>query len=70
MNRDQIDELMRVNGIVVVGEAVYRLVQLVVQHEREALPDRKIVTAAGDPQDYMNEGWNDCIDAIRAERKS
>lgn len=36
MNRDQIDDLMRENGIVVVGEAVYALVQLVIEHEREA----------------------------------
>ena len=29
MTKDQIDELMRENGIVVVGEAVYRLCNLV-----------------------------------------
>ena len=36
MTRDEIDELMRENGIVVVGEAVYALVQLVIEQEREA----------------------------------
>jgi hypothetical protein len=36
MTRDQIDELMRENGIIVVGEAVYALVQLVIEREREA----------------------------------
>lgn len=35
MTRDQIDELMRENGIVVVGKAVYALVQLVIAIERE-----------------------------------
>jgi hypothetical protein len=35
MTRDQIDELMQENGIVVVGEAVYALVQLVIECERE-----------------------------------
>ena len=30
-----------------------------------ALPDRRIVTAAGDPEDYINSGWNECLDAIR-----
>ena len=36
MTRDEIDELMKENGIVVVGEAVYALVQLVIEREREA----------------------------------
>jgi hypothetical protein len=36
MTRDEIDELMKENGIVVVGEAVYALVQLVIEQEREA----------------------------------
>jgi hypothetical protein len=36
MTRDGIDDLMRDNGIVVVGEAVYALCQLVAAREREA----------------------------------
>ena len=36
MTKDEIDDLMRDNGIVVVGEAVYALCQLVASHEREA----------------------------------
>jgi hypothetical protein len=36
MTRDQIDDLMHEHGIVVVGEAVYALVQLVIAIEREA----------------------------------
>ncbi len=36
MTRDQIDDLMYEHGIVVVGEAVYALVQLVIAIEREA----------------------------------
>jgi ribulose-5-phosphate 4-epimerase/fuculose-1-phosphate aldolase len=36
MTRDQIDDLMHEHGIVVVGEAVYALVQLVITIEREA----------------------------------
>jgi len=35
MTRDQIDDLMHEHGIVVVGEAVYALVQLVITIERE-----------------------------------
>jgi hypothetical protein len=36
MTREDIDELMRDNGISVVGEAVYALCQIVAAHEREA----------------------------------
>lgn len=36
MTRDGIDDLMRDNGIVVVGEAVYALCQIVAAREREA----------------------------------
>ncbi len=36
MTRDDIDDLMRDNNIVVVGEAVYALCQLVAAREREA----------------------------------
>ncbi len=36
MTRDDIDDLMRDNGITVVGEAVYALCQIVAAHEREA----------------------------------
>ncbi len=36
MTREDIDELMRDNGISVVGEAVYALCQIVATHEREA----------------------------------
>ena len=39
MTRDQIEEIMRENGIVVVGEAVYRLVNLVQAKEREDCVD-------------------------------
>ncbi len=36
MTRDEIDDLMRDNGIMVIGEGVYPLVQLVIAAEREA----------------------------------
>lgn len=35
MTKDQVDELMRKNGIVIVGEAVYALCNLVATAERE-----------------------------------
>ena len=35
MTKDQVDELMRENGIVIVGEAVYALCNLVAAAERE-----------------------------------
>jgi len=36
MTRNDIDDLMRDSNIVVVGEAVYALCQIVAAHEREA----------------------------------
>ena len=39
MTRDQIDELMRENGIVIVGEAVYVLCNLV--EEKSAAAERE-----------------------------
>jgi len=39
MTRDQIDELMRENGIVIVGEAVYRLCNLI--EEQSAAAERE-----------------------------
>lgn len=39
MTRDQIDELMRENGIVIVGEAVYALCNLV--EEQSAVAERE-----------------------------
>lgn len=48
MTRSEIDDLMRENGIVVVGEAVYVLVQLVIektlaQPEQEFYPDWNMI---------------------------
>lgn len=60
MNRDEIDELMKENGIVVVGEAVYSLVQLVIEQEREACAE----WLRDNYQDYKNIA--DICEAIRA----
>ncbi len=59
MTRDDIDDLMRDNGIVVVGEAVYALCQLVAAREREACAK---VCEAADKSTHPA----DLADAIRA----
>ena len=66
MDRDDIDDLMRDNGIVVVGEAVYALCQIVAAHEREACAkvceERQEVF-----QKYYTKGLAAmCAEAIRA----
>jgi hypothetical protein len=67
MTRDDIDDLMRDNGIVVVGEAVYALCQIVAAREREACAkvcDNRITNEAGmQREDYENR---QCAAAIRA----
>jgi len=67
MTRDDIDDLMRDNGIVVVGEAVYALCQLVAAREREACAkvcDNRITNEAGmQREDYENR---QCAAAIKA----
>ncbi len=65
MTRDQIDELMRENGIVVVGKAVYALVQLVIEREREACA--KFIE-----HDYVRQferPWRDDLSAAIRARK-
>jgi hypothetical protein len=61
MTRDDIDDLMRDNGIVVVGEAVYALCQLVAAREREECA--KVCEQAADDEFYMGRQY---ADAIRA----
>jgi hypothetical protein len=66
MTRDDIDDLMRDNGIVVVGEAVYALCQIVAAREREACAkvceERQEVF-----QKYYTKGLAAmCAEAIRA----
>jgi hypothetical protein len=57
MTRDDIDDLMRDNGIVVVGEAVYALCQLVAAAEREKVAAwmiaRGYATGHGDTVDDL-----------------
>lgn len=67
MTRDQIDELMRENGIVVVGKAVYALVQLVIEREREACAEVCEILGAEDDSFYAEfSRAKDCAAAIRA----
>jgi hypothetical protein len=66
MTRDDIDDLMRDSNIVVVGEAVYALCQIVAAHEREACAkvceERQEVF-----QKYYTKGLAAmCAEAIRA----
>lgn len=57
MTKDQIDELMRENGIVVVGEAVYRLCNLV--EEKSAVAERDACAKICDEYDVA-EDVNSC----------
>ena len=76
MTRDGIDDLMRDNGIVVVGEAVYALCQLVAAREREACAKacEEVESRAEElwdkfayPEDQgMASGARQCTTAIRA----
>ena len=71
MTRDDIDDLMRDNGIVVVGEAVYALCQLVAAREREACAkvcDEKVDAEYKTGKvDHNEMAWTQaCAIAIRA----
>jgi hypothetical protein len=71
MTRDGIDDLMRDNGIVVVGEAVYALCQIVAAREREACAkvcDEKVDAEYKTGKvDHHEMGWTQaCAIAIRA----
>ena len=76
MTRDQIDDLMHEHGIVVVGEAVYALVQLVIAIEREECAKicEEVESRAEElwdkfayPEDQgMASGARQCTTAIRA----
>lgn len=59
MTKDQIDELMRENGIVVVGEAVYTLCNLV--KERSAAAEREACAELV---------WSERIGGVDAARKT
>lgn len=61
MTRDQIDDLMHEHGIVVVGEAVYALVQLVIAIERE-----ECAKLAEEPYEFTREESHRTAAAIRA----
>lgn len=61
MTRDQIDDLMHEHGIVVVGEAVYALVQLVITIEREAC-----AKLAEEPYEFTSDESHRIAAAIRA----
>jgi hypothetical protein len=63
MTRDQIDDLMLEHGIVVVGEAVYALVQLVIERERDECA--KVCETMGED----GYGWVSIAAAIRARGK-
>jgi hypothetical protein len=61
MTRDDIDDLMRDSNIVVVGEAVYALCQIVAAKEREAC------AKVCDERERANlYGVKECAAAIRA----
>ena len=70
MTQDDIIEIASQAGIVVTGEAVYKLCQLVAQHEREACA-KDLDEASGaaknvDPQGFVWKAVKECAEAIRA----
>jgi len=71
MTRNDIDDLMRDSNIVVVGEAVYALCQIVAAHEREACAkvcDEKVDAEYKTGKvDHNEMAWTQaCAIAIRA----
>jgi hypothetical protein len=66
MTRDDIIRMAREAGIVVTGEAVWRLCELVAAAEREACAKVCEETTAAWTQHLYNEGCMDCAKAIRA----
>ena len=76
MTRADIDDLMRDNDIVVVGEAVYALCQIVAAQEREKVAawmiERNYATGHGDTtEELLKElAWqiDEDLDKARSER--
>lgn len=79
MTKDQIDELMRENGIVIVGEAVYALCNLV--EEQSAAAEREACAKACEEYAHKyakddvaskSQAWMmlQCAAAIRARGQS
>lgn len=64
MTKDQIDELMRENGIVVVGEAVYTLCNLV--EEKSAAAEREECAKVCEEAHWSLDDRNEYASAIRA----
>ena len=64
MTKDQIDELMRENGIVVVGEAVYALCNLV--EEQSAAAEREACAKLCEEAHWSLDDRNEYAAAIRA----
>ena len=64
MTRDQIDELMRENGIVIVGEAVYALCNLV--EEQSAAAEREACAVMINILQKSGIGEEHLVEAIRA----
>lgn len=62
MTKDQIDELMRENGIVVVGEAVYALCNLV--EEKSAAAERERVAGYMTRRGYEPTSTNDIVEML------
>ena len=66
MTRDDIDDLMRDSNIVVVGEAVYALCQIVAAHEREACAELCEEHIGEDLYDMFGKHLaKQCAEAIR-----
>lgn len=68
MTKDQIDELMRENGIVIVGEAVYRLCNLV--EAKSAAAEREACAVMINILQKSGIGEEHLVEAIRARDKN
>ena len=59
MTQDEIIKMARQAGIVVTGEAVYKLCQLVAQHEREAIA--QMIEDAPTLMDFAQNDQGGCL---------
>jgi len=75
MNRDDVIRMAKEAGIVVIGEAAFKLCQLVAEHEREACAELRHRLTPFDLYDrsemlgVMNQGLDDYQNLIRARGK-
>ena len=69
MTREEFEQLLKANNIVFVGEAAWRVAQLVAAAEREACAKVCEETTASWTEHLYNDACVQCAQAIRARGK-